>query len=128
MRLSNICLARMLYYCRHIARDNASSMENLMITVRPAVYFPYSIACVRLRKVTEIGRLRRHSPLGRRPTYPARVRQRQKTLLTWRQHEWIDVFHVENSSLEFIYVKIRVISLRPSSGCTSTMKDIKDGF
>lgn len=71
--------------------------------MRPAVYFPYGIACVQLRKVVE----RRPSPaaVGVQPTPPARDRDgARRGLLTWRQHERIDVFHVENSSLE-IYME-----------------------
>lgn len=69
------------------------------ILVRPAVYFPCGFGCLRLRKVATVGHHRRRSPRGGRPINPACEEQRQTTLLTWRQHEWIDVFHVENSSL-----------------------------
>lgn len=65
------------------------------IEVRPAFYFPRGLGWVRVRKVAD-----RLSPTAaaRRATNPAREKQRQKSVLTWRQNGWTDDFHVEISS------------------------------
>ncbi|VVC87970.1 unnamed protein product, partial [Leptidea sinapis] len=69
---------------------------------RPA-YFPYIIGYCRAKSYEWLSAIISGNARGERYlTHPARERQRRKTLLTWRpcQCEWIDVFHVENSSLQ----------------------------